>query len=39
MMAEPQHMNVPPFDPSLIHHTGLAGLHPLAVRSSLSIEI
>ncbi|EGG00330.1 uncharacterized protein MELLADRAFT_79246 [Melampsora larici-populina 98AG31] len=31
MMAEPQHMNVPPFDPSLIHHSGLANLHPLAI--------
>ncbi|KAG0150172.1 hypothetical protein CROQUDRAFT_652581 [Cronartium quercuum f. sp. fusiforme G11] len=30
-MAEPQHIPVTPFDPSLIHHAGLAGLHPLAI--------
>lgn len=32
MMAEPQHINPPPFDPALVHHSGgLAGMHPLAV--------
>ncbi|KNZ54919.1 uncharacterized protein VP01_2817g2 [Puccinia sorghi] len=30
-MAEPQHANTPQFDPTLVHHSGLSGLHPLAV--------
>ncbi|MBW0494723.1 hypothetical protein O181_034438 [Austropuccinia psidii MF-1] len=31
MMAEPQPINLPPFDPSLIHHSNLTGMHPLAI--------
>ncbi|KAI9608837.1 hypothetical protein H4Q26_005026 [Puccinia striiformis f. sp. tritici PST-130] len=31
MMAEPQQINPAQFDPALVHHAGLTGMHPLAV--------
>ncbi|KNZ50723.1 uncharacterized protein VP01_4273g1 [Puccinia sorghi] len=38
MMAEPQHATTPQFNPTLVHHSGLSGMHPLSVRALVLID-